>query len=130
MEQDHGRQPEFAYSFVSEISSIGCLPSKNVHRHAPVRVWHANAMVLTIARDQCRIRAALPHLLKSPSARIVNIASTEAFLGTANLISCKGQFEWLSSSKIYNGGVVHALFGLYRYCIETRRGRLVKGTGC
>ena len=101
-----------------------------LHRHAPVRVWHANAMVLTIARDQCRIRAALPHLLKSPSARIVNIASTEAFLGTANLISCKEQFEWLSSSKIYNRGVVHALFGLYRYCIETRRGRLVKGTGC
>ncbi|TPX32686.1 hypothetical protein SmJEL517_g04226 [Synchytrium microbalum] len=31
------------------------------------------------------IRAALPHLLKSPSARVVNIASTEAFVGTGNL---------------------------------------------
>jgi 3-oxoacyl-[acyl-carrier protein] reductase len=47
-------------------------------------LWEKNIAVLLTAHPRI-IRAALPHLRKSPSPRIVNIASTEALGATAGI---------------------------------------------
>jgi 3-oxoacyl-[acyl-carrier protein] reductase len=64
------------------INNAGVSGSSTIDGDGYDALWEKNIAVLLTAHPRI-IRAALPHLRKSPSTRIVNIASTEALGATA-----------------------------------------------
>ena len=64
------------------INNAGVSGSSTIDGDGYDALWEKNIAVLLTAHPRI-IRAALPHLRKSPSPRIVNIASTEALGATA-----------------------------------------------
>ena len=64
------------------INNAGISGSSTIDGDGYDALWEKNIAVLLTAHPRI-IRAALPHLRKSPSPRIVNIASTEALGATA-----------------------------------------------